>query len=371
MDLALRHGIGSLLDQRSQAGVGLNRFGSLVFQVGGTPGQRFKPFHLALRAGQVLGQLVDGRALHFVNLRLHAQQFAAVEGAQMIFFSVHLEGGQVRDAHVVAQVFLNLREVPGAADQDRRVLVELVGAAAAQVIGGIHQFLHALDGNQAVVAVESVAHGDEFAVIVGHPHAAAAGGEEEGSQVPGRSLHFESEVLLGSFAVGNQLLQGVNVFVRDDTLIIVHEVAVVRSQRIGVQLFARSGGRNRARIIVGNDGLAGLLAQGIQSAGLYKAGELILREAVDVAAGFDVGDHLGGGIRFGNSLNGSVELESEFIVGVEIGDLLFSQILGCFRNPDLDVVGFAVGGREGHHGQGHDSRQNNCEELLHGSFLLL
>ena len=206
-------------------------------------------------------------------------------------------------------------------------------------------------------------HFDEGTVVVGHPFGHAAGAEEEGGQVPGGGVGFHGEVLLGLFAVGDQGFQGVHILFGDDGLVVVHEVAVVAGQRVGVQGVAGGGGGHGARVVVSDDGFSGLLAQLGQRAGLHQTGELVLREAVQVAAGFHVGDHVGAGIRFGYGFHRGVKGDARVVGLVEIVDLLFGQVHGLFSHPHLDVIGARQFACEcsAHQGQRHYQRQHNCQ----------
>ena len=338
MDLALGHGVRSLGQQSGQAGIGLNLGRGLVNQVGGTPGQSVEALHLALLAGQILSQLVQHGGAGRIGLGLDAHQLAAVEGAQVVLLAVNLEGGQVGGAQIVAQDVADGLVAPGAADDDGGALVEGGSVRRAQEHGGLNQLLHALDGDQALGAVEGILHGDELAVGVGGPLRDAAGGKEEGRHVPGGGVHLKGEVLVGGFAVGNQLLQGVQIFLGDDGLVVVHEVAVVRGQGVSVELFTGSGGGDDAGVIVGLDEVSGAGSELGQSTGLNQTGELVLREAVDVAAGLHVSDHQGGGVSLADGLHLGVDDDAELIGLVEVLDLLLGQIDSRVGDPDGDII---------------------------------
>ena len=116
----------------------------------------------------------DG-TLHGIHLRLHAHHLVAVEGTEMIFLAVHFERGQVRGAEIVAQDALGGFVIPGTADDDGGVSVEFVNGGGTQEEGGIHQLLHALDGDQALRAVEGIVDGNEGTVVSRLPDGMAAG----------------------------------------------------------------------------------------------------------------------------------------------------------------------------------------------------
>ena len=376
MDLALGHGVLVLQQQSGQRGVGLHGLVGLVHQVGGAPGHSVEALHLALLAGQILGQLVEGGGLGGVGLGLDAQQLAAVEGAHVIALAVHLEGGQVSGAQVVAQDAGHGLIGPGAGDHDGAAAVEAGAVRGAEVHGGVYQLLHALGGDEAVGAVEGILHGHEVAVRVGFPGGLAAGAEEEGSDVPGGGVGLHGEVLAGGLAVSHQLLQGIQVLLGDNGLVIVHEVAVIGGQGVGIQLAVDGGSSHHTGIVSSGNSLGSLHAQLVQSAGLHQTGKLILREAEQVAAGFHVGDHLGSGVALAHRLHGGVEGDAILIALVEGSDLLLGQVNDSVSAPYGDVVGarqLAAGvgllsglaAAAGHQGQSQGQGQHKCQNLFH------
>ena len=127
MDLALRDGVRGLRDQGGEAGVGLYLLIRLCGQVRGAPGQSLEAFHLRGLTGQVLGQTVQRGGLCGVGLRLHAEKLAAGVGADVVLGAVHLKGGQIGRAHVVAKDLADGLIVPCAGHDDRGVAGE-VGA---------------------------------------------------------------------------------------------------------------------------------------------------------------------------------------------------------------------------------------------------
>ncbi len=277
---------------------------------------------------------------------------------------------------------------PGAGHDDGAAGVKAGAVGRGEVEVGVEQLLHTLDGDEALGAVEGVLDGDEGAVGVSLPLGDAAGAEEPGRDVPRGGLILHGEVLLGGLAVGDQFLEGADVFLGDDGLVIVHEVAVVGSQGVGVELAAGGGGGDSAAVVVGADSISGGHAELGQSAGLHQAGELVLREAEDVAAGFDVGDHLRGGVALAHGLDRRVEGDAVGVGSVEVGDLLLGQIDDGVGDPNGDVIGageFAAGssgsalggpGRRlgGRSGSGaaagaqskdHDQSKDQCQNFFH------
>ena len=210
-------------------------------------------------------------------------------------------------------------------------------------------------------------HFDEGTAVIRLPLGHAARREEEGSQVPGGSLHLEREILSGCFAVCDQLFQGVDILFRNDALVIVHIVAVVRGQRIGVHRVAGGCGGHGAHVVLSLDLGSCFIIQLCQRAGLHQAGKLVLSEEEDICAGFHVRDHAGRGIRFGYGFNRRIEGNAQFVGSVEGFDLRLGQVDHFFRNPERDVIG-AVSGREGHHGQCHDGCHQNGKKLFHKTF---
>ena len=257
--------------------------------------------------------------------------------------------------------------------------------------GGLEELLHALDGDKAVVGVEVVVDGDEVAVAVGGPLGHAAGGEEPGDDVPRGGLGLEGEDLVVVLAVLDQGLEGVDVSLGDDGLVVVHEVAVVGGQRVGVDFVAGGGGSDNARIVVLSDEGLGRVAQLGKGVGLNEAGELVLREAVQIGAGVDVNEHLVGRSGLGDGVDLGVEGDAELVVRVEVRDLLFGQLDSGFAGPNEDVIGagelaaglrsgssLAAGSRGGSAGsrgrsllaagsqcEHHGKHQKHCKNFLH------
>ena len=374
MDGALHDAVVLLLIDGLQDRVVGDGLVGLRGQVRGTPALGGVALQGALLAGEVLGQQVQRGGLGRIGLGLDAHQLEAEEAAQVIGLAVHLEGGQVGHAHVVAQDGFDVLGGPGAGHDDGGAVGEGGSLRAGHMDGGGDQLLHALGGDQALVAVEGVVHLREDALVVGVPLGDAAGAEEEGSQIPGGGLHLEGEVLAGGFAVGDQLLQGFHVFlVGDDGLVIIHEVAVVRGERIGEHAAVRGGhGLHGVRVGVLLHGLHGPVAQLGQGAGLHQTGELVLREAEDVAAGLDVGHHLGRGVALTHRLDGGVELDAVLVRAVEVLDLLAGEVHDLVGHPHLDVIFAGQAFRRSGDGQGqqHGGCQHQGKNPLHTKILL-
>ena len=272
-----------------------------------------------------------------VGVGLDAHQLGAGEGAQLIVGAVHGELGQGRRTEVVAQDALGVLGVPGAADHEAGVVVELRGLAGADELVGGHDGVQGLGGDEALVGVKVVDHGQELAVVVGFPGGLAAYAEEEGGQVPA-VLQVEAEGLAGGFAVSDHagdVAQGLGL---DHALVIEHEERVVGGHGVSIESFS-GGSRGHSRFhVVGLHELSRLGAQGTESARLHEAVELVLREEVDVAARFHVGDHLGGRVAFANGLDGGIELDAHVVAVVEVLDLLLGQIDDLLGRPNGDGV---------------------------------
>jgi hypothetical protein len=101
-------------------GSSLNSLGTLSLDVGGTPASVVETLQLALGAGQVLSQLIQNSSLDSVGLGLNAHQLAAVVGSQVVGLAVDLEGGQLSNAHVLAQLLQSVGVVPGTGNNNSR-----------------------------------------------------------------------------------------------------------------------------------------------------------------------------------------------------------------------------------------------------------
>ena len=272
-----------------------------------------------------------------IGVGLDTHQLGAGVGAQLIAVAVHGELGQGRRAEVVAQDALGVLGVPGAADHEAGAIVELGGLAGADELIGTHDLVEGAGSDKALVGVEVVHNGQELAVAVSFPHGLAAGAEEEGGQIPA-VLQIEAEGLAGGFAVGDHLSDIVQGVFLHHALVIEHEEGVVGSHGVGIE-GVTGGGRGHGRFhVAGLHKLSSLLAQGAQSTRLHQAVELILREEEDVAAGFHVGDHLGGGVAFTNRFHGGVELDAVLVGAVEVLDLLLGQIDNLLGGPNGDGI---------------------------------
>ena len=340
MDLALRHGVRSLLQKSGKARVGLDFRRGLGVQVGGAPAALVEALKLALLTGQVLRKLVAGSQFRLVGVRLHAHELAAVEGAEMVFLTVDFEGRKIRDAHVVAEDALNGLIVPDTGNDNCAVLLETGALGSRQMPVRGNELIQTLRGDQAFVGVEVIVDGQELTGLVDRPFGHAAGCEEPGCDVPCRGFSLEGEILLSLLAVGQELLKAVDIRFRDDALVIVHKIAVVRGQRIGIQgTVGGLRGLDDAFRVLGGDFLSRLDAELGKGVRKDETSELVLCEAVQVAAGLNVGDHVRGSRAFRNSFDRRIELQAVFIAVVVIFDLLDSQIFDLFSNPDSDVVG--------------------------------
>ena len=345
MDLALRLGVFVLLQKRCKTRVRLDCVGLLCIQVGRTPGESFETFHLAFFVGEVLSQDLQADLTVRIGLRLNTHQFAAVEGTEVVFLAVHFEGRQVGDAHVVAEQAADDFIVPRTGDNDRTVVCEDVAGGGGQMALGVDQFLHALDSDETFGAVERIGNGNEFAVVAGGPIGLAAGCKEPGCKVPCGGVGLEREGLARRFAIRDQLFKRINVFLGDNALVIVHEVAVIGGQRVRIERIAGSCRRNNAGIVCFLDDFCSFFIELDQRIALYKTSKLVLREAVDVCACGNVNQHLICARRFGNTVDGRDELDAFRVGVVEVFDLLLGQINSRFADPNGNLVGDFVAGR--------------------------
>ena len=343
VNLPLRRSIGTLSSQSGQSRITGNLFGLLGSLVGGTPAHGVEPGKLALLVGQVQGKLLQNGGLHGIGLGLDTHQLVAGEGAKVVRVAVHGEAGQIGAGVVVAQSGLGGAGAPGADDDDGGGDGggEVIGRAGGLVSGGVQQLLHALQGDNAVVGVEVVVNALEALAVGGHgPVGVAAGSEEEGDIVPRGGLKLHGEAAAGGLAVGNDVFQAVHVLSGNHAAVVNHEVAVIGGHGIAPYIGANGGGRNGAAVVQLGDFRGSLGAKLGQGAGLHQTSQLILREAEQVGAVLDGGDHLGGGLGLGDALNGGVD-DDAGVLFHKVLDLLLGQFLytGHLGDPDGDVIG--------------------------------
>ena len=166
----------------------------------------------------------------------------------------------------------------------------------------------------------------------------AAGGEEEARGVPG-VLEFIGDVLACGLAVGDDCLKAVDIGIRNNALVIIHEVAVIGGQRIGVEIGAGLSREDRSGVVVGLCEFNGGVSELGECAGLDQTAELVLSEEIEISAGLNVGDHVCCRVSLRNGLNGRVDGDAVFVGAVEVGDLSLCQIYRRFGRPDYDIIG--------------------------------
>ena len=127
--------------------------------------------------------------------------------------------------------------------------------------------------------------------------------------------------------------------------VIAHEVAVIGSHRVSIERIARSDGRDGSGIVFCGDGFGGFNAELRQSAALDKTSELVLREAIEIRAGINIGEHLGGRIGLGDGLDGRSDRHA--VGSGERFDLRLELVRNTFGlgDPELDRVSIRIGGR--------------------------
>ena len=233
--------------------------------------------------------------------------------------------------------------------------------------GGLSQLDHGLQGLDAVLGSVVAVHGVDDARVVNAVGQGAASAEEEGGLVPA-GVDLEVDVLASGLAVSQDLLHvgGIG----DDGLVVVQEVAVIGGQGVGVHGVAQHNSGHGAAVVLGLDDLSVLVQNDFQSASGHQTGQLILREAEDVSAGFHVGQHVGGSIAFANGLDLNGHVGVLGMSGLEQFDLSLGELNSRLGNPDLDLAVEAFGSSEGAQGQRHRQSQNQRKDLLHGKFLL-
>ena len=226
----------------------------------------------------------------------------------------------------------------------------------------------------------------------------AVGSKEEGSGVP-CILQSKAELHTVGLAGSDDGFQAVSILFGDDAGVIVHEVAVVGGHRVCVQGACNGCGSNRAGIIGLGDHLGNVTAGAGQSSSLHQTSHLVLREAVDVGSGSNVGNDLGAGVSLGNTLDGSID-DDTGVSSLESVDHFLSHSGNAvhLRNPHGDVVstgqgilcfrialslsgsgipGRSLGGLGGgrtaasSQAQNHNQSQQHCNDFFHFVFLLI
>ena len=174
---------------------------------------------LGIVAGQEAGQFQSDHGM--LGGALYAHGFGGGEGTQLAIDAVDHHGGQHRHAEVVAQHFLGLGSLPGAADVSGAVAfahhadgVGRLGHDEVFVLDQVHQGIG--DGH-AFFAAQLDARGPVFPVST---EEGAAIGQIEGGQVIAVA---QGE---GHLALGQHGVQGEDVFFREHAFIVVHEIGV-------------------------------------------------------------------------------------------------------------------------------------------------
>ena len=338
-DVALHVSVLSLVIYGYQLRAVLYEIAVLSVLVGRSPGELLASFELGFLAGEELGQLVDGSCLLGVRLRLYSEELAALEGAHLIGLSVDGEGRQLGYSEVVLQNALRGVVIPGTGYYCGSAGAERGYVGILNVALGILQEVHGLGGSESLVGIEVVVDGGELTVGIDGPLGYAAGSEEECRGVPTGVVEVHDEVLTGCFAGGNDLLKALGVLVGDDALVIVHEVAVVGSERISIVCVSRGDGDEGVTVVLSLYLLGCGLTELGYSSGVDQPCQLVLSEEEQVSACLNVLYHGVGCGAFAYCLYGGLYHDAQSVGLVEVIDLLLCEFYCGIGAPYLDLVG--------------------------------
>ena len=340
MDLALNCSILVLSVDSNLSSIALYSILLLSLEVSRTPAEGVESFDLTVVVGEEESQLVESSTLLSVCLRLETKQLAAVEGTHVIGLSVYCEGRKLCSAHVVAEDLLNIVVSPCSGNYDcrSRVCREVCNSRGAYVVLGALELVETLCSDEAFGAVEGIVYGCELTFAVCCPLGLAACCKEEGSNVPCGCVCLHGEVLACCFACSDELFEASEIFCLDDALVVIHEVSVIRGQRISVDLAAGGSCCYSGLIVVLGDGLACAFAELSDSRALNESCQLVLSEEVKVRCCGNVGEYLGSCIGLGHFVYCSNDLDAKSVGLVEVFDLLGGEFLSFAGAPDKGFV---------------------------------
>ena len=320
---------------------------------------------LGFGPAQIQGQL-DGLD-HVLAVGVDADGLAAGVGVHLFFFPVQGEGGQSRNAHVVAQGLFEGGSVPRTGEHRFDAAVTHTGQARAvgiydevgvvvqvdQVVGDFHCIVTAKVGAQL------------FLGAVAEQGAAVA--EVEGRQVPGVG---EGEA---DHALGQHGVQVLDVVLGKDALVVVHEPGVGgKGHAVDV---AVHGQAVHQALAVGVCDLVGVDAAELgQCAGVGQGGQGVVGEHEHVGAGLGVLADGAGRARF---IRNAVD-KGDVPLGVQLGKAIaaglqpLAAVLGLVlgRAPDhqADVFTAALGtaAHRAAHSSGPGCRRSQTQEVPSG-----
>ena len=163
-----------------------------------------------------------------------------------------------------------------------------------------------------------------------------------------------ADLLACGFAVSHDSFERGRI--RHNALVVVEEVAVVGSERIGIGQVAHLGGCDGTGVVLGSDDSCIFIAQLNESVSSDETGKLVLGEAEDVGTGFNVRQDVGSGIAFAYGLYGNGIIRIFGMCCHKGFNLRFGKINNSIGDPDFQclVPGCACG-----HCQGKNHAQCN------------
>ena len=272
-----------------------------------------------------------------VGLRLNTHHFVTNERAELVRFSIYGEGGQLGCAEVFTVCGCSSATVPRTG-YNCSCAVEC--ARSGIIASALEEFLHTLEGYNTSVTVPGIVYTVEFAIVVCGPFRFATGSEEEGCSVPSVVLKFEVEEFTFFFANSDDAFQGLNVFFRENALVIVQKISVVGSKRISVLLITNLTSLYSISVVVVSDfGLVNT-TDFSESAGLNQSCQLVLCEAVEVGSRFNVSNNLSCSVAFTNTAYCSIDNDAGVCsfesVNLGLGEGFYAF---NFTYPNFEVVG--------------------------------
>ena len=189
---------------------------------------------------------------------------------------------------------------------------------------------------------------------------------EEGVQIPSVA-HREADVLAGSGSLRQHAVQRLHVFLGEVFLIVEHEVAVVGSCRIGVEVAVRTGGCLHSagiRAAVRRDDLVRINHDLLKRLGVHQGVELVVREGEHVRSSLGVVQDALGAVALSLNIHGDVV----GLFGMRSLEVLNHTVdprqVGVIANPHTQGNRL-LSGRTAAQRQHHYSSQNHCQQLFH------
>ena len=322
---------------------------------------------LGLGGAEVSGEL--GGGLRVLGVRVVGGGLGGGEGLHLLRCTVHGEGRQLGDAHVVAEGFLDVSSGPGAGEEGLDGAGLHLGQAG--VVGAVVEVRVGGKVNQILGDVAGVLREHHAGILVSAVLTEEGQTIVEATDVPGI---VERE---GDHSLGDHSVEALDVILGEGGLVIVHEPGVVGvGNAVHLAVGASHGGDFQIAILL-LDLLLGVRAELADALGLHQSAELIGGEHVDVRGGGRIGLDLGGSVALGEH----VVLPSDLVLGVlllEVGlDLaqpgVVAAVLVLLRGPHaqghiFSAAGLCVAGIVGAttcgEGQQHSCGSSEADSLL-------